>query len=97
MSGSFSQTWYATFLDSIPAEITTAELDFVERWLPVERFPSLLDLCCGSGRHATPLARRYDRRVDHDARRCRAAATRNGVASTTCAISRRSASGSTRW
>lgn len=69
MSGSFSQTWYATFLDSIPAEITKAELDFVERWFPVERFRSLLDLCCGSGRHAIPLARRgYDVvGVDHDA------------------------------
>jgi len=54
----FSSTWYSTFLDSIPAEITQTEIGFVERWLPLERFPSVLDLCCGSGRHALPLARR---------------------------------------
>jgi SAM-dependent methyltransferase len=67
--GDFSPTWYATFLDSIPAEITQVELGFVERWLPSERFPSILDLCCGSGRHALPLARRGYRvlGVDHNA------------------------------
>ncbi|MGH2900742.1 MAG: class I SAM-dependent methyltransferase [Solirubrobacteraceae bacterium] len=69
MNGSFSPAWYATFLDSIPAELTEVELAFVERWLPVGRFPFLLDLCCGSGRHAIPLARRgYEvLGVDHDA------------------------------
>lgn len=69
MSATFSPTWYATFLDSIPAEITQTELGFVERWLPVERFPFVLDLCCGPGRHAIPLAHRgYEvLGVDHDA------------------------------
>src|SRR5690242_1354214 len=57
----FSGEWYATFLESLPAGITATEIAFVERQLPRAGFPSLLDLCCGPGRHAGELSRRgYD-------------------------------------
>ena len=53
----FSATWYDIFLDPIPSRDTTAETAFVLRHLPPDRFPSLLDVCCGPGRHAMHLAR----------------------------------------
>jgi SAM-dependent methyltransferase len=33
-------------------------VDFLERQLPLARYPRLLDVCCGPGRHANPLAAR---------------------------------------
>ncbi len=54
----FSQEWYETFLDQIPREQTKAELAFIERQLPLLSHPSILDVCCGSGRHANALAQR---------------------------------------
>jgi SAM-dependent methyltransferase len=58
MQNELSPTWYSTFLDSIAPEVTQAEIAFLERQLPRSSFPSILDLCCGPGRHALPLARR---------------------------------------
>ena len=52
----FSASWYRTFLDPIEEAQTRPELDFVARNLPRNAFPSLLDVCCGPGRHAAPLA-----------------------------------------
>src|SRR5262249_24100095 len=49
---------YETFLESIPVETTRAEVSFIERQLPVNSFPVILDLCCGPGRHASALAER---------------------------------------
>ncbi|HTO52395.1 MAG TPA: class I SAM-dependent methyltransferase [Myxococcota bacterium] len=63
----FSSEWYAIFLDSIPAATTEAELRGIERWLPAGRFPRLLDVCCGPGRHARALAARGHRVLGVDA------------------------------
>lgn len=52
----YSQIWYETFLETIPEAATLAEVAFVRRHFPVARFSSLLDLCCGTGRHAGHLA-----------------------------------------
>jgi SAM-dependent methyltransferase len=52
----FSSTWYTVFLETMPLAATEAEIAFVLRHLPPARFPRLLDLCCGPGRHATQLA-----------------------------------------
>lgn len=61
MPNAYSADWYEIFLDSIPAPITDSEISFVERQLPRAEFPFLLDLCCGSGRHAAELSNRgYD-------------------------------------
>lgn len=52
-----SKQWFETFLDTVPQSQTTAEVAFLARQLPPPRFRHLLDLCCGPGRHASPLAR----------------------------------------
>ncbi|HEX6133361.1 MAG TPA: class I SAM-dependent methyltransferase [Longimicrobiales bacterium] len=52
----YSAVWFATFLESIPATQTAAEVAFLQRQLPLPGFRRILDLCCGSGRHAIPLA-----------------------------------------
>jgi SAM-dependent methyltransferase len=53
----FSSKWYDTFAATIPDAATELEIAFVRRHLPVERFPRILDLGCGAGRHAAPLSR----------------------------------------
>lgn len=65
----YSARWFETFLDTLPRERTEDEVAFLERVVPRERFPRLLDLCCGPGRHALELARRgYEvTGVDRDA------------------------------
>ncbi len=51
----YSGAWYATFLDTIPAAQTANEVAFIRRQLPVKSYRSILDVCCGQGRHANPL------------------------------------------
>jgi SAM-dependent methyltransferase len=55
-TGSYSRQWYAAFLDTIPQDQTDREAAFVARQLPLPRFRRVVDLCCGSGRHARALA-----------------------------------------
>jgi SAM-dependent methyltransferase len=52
----YSSIWFSTFLDTIPTAQTAREVAFLERQLPLSRHPTVLDLCCGTGRHAIPLA-----------------------------------------
>jgi SAM-dependent methyltransferase len=52
----FSPTWYSLFMDTMPTAAGEAETAFVARHLPPAQFPRLLDLCCGSGRHAARFA-----------------------------------------
>jgi SAM-dependent methyltransferase len=52
----YSALWYRTFLDSIPEAQTAAEVAFLGRQLPLPAHRRILDLCCGSGRHAFALA-----------------------------------------
>jgi SAM-dependent methyltransferase len=53
----YSPLWFELFLHGTPAATTAREIAFLERQLPRARYPRLLDLCCGPGRHALPLAR----------------------------------------
>jgi SAM-dependent methyltransferase len=55
-SAQFSSDWYEIFLDRIPREQTEAEVAFIARHLPLASHPSVLDVCCGPGRHANALA-----------------------------------------
>jgi SAM-dependent methyltransferase len=58
-SGSvYSPQWFELFLRRIDPAQTARECDFLARQLPLPNHRRLLDLCCGEGRHATPLARR---------------------------------------
>ena len=56
-TNTYSPTWIETFLTEYPAGQTEAEVAFLVRQLPMPDFSSVLDLCCGVGRHSLPLAR----------------------------------------
>ena len=58
MSNEYSGTWFSRFLDSIDHDQTAREVDFIARQLPLPDYQKVLDLCCGSGRHARLLAAR---------------------------------------
>jgi SAM-dependent methyltransferase len=53
---SYSALWFRTFLDSIDPAQTATEVAFLQRQLPLPAYAHVLDLCCGNGRHAMPLA-----------------------------------------
>lgn len=55
-SHQYSPAWYATFLETIPASQTASEVAFISRQMPLASHASILDMCCGPGRHANPLA-----------------------------------------
>jgi SAM-dependent methyltransferase len=54
----YSTTWFELFLDTIDPEQTEREAAFVARWLPQPAYTTVLDICCGLGRHARALAQR---------------------------------------
>ena len=56
MPNEFPPIWFETFLSPISAAPVDRELAFVQRHLPAAEFPRLLDVPCGIGRHAGPLA-----------------------------------------
>ena len=56
MPNAYSRTWFELFLEARPT--TEQEVDFVARHLPNPPYARVLDLCCGQGRLANPLARR---------------------------------------
>ena len=58
MSGinSYSRCWFETFLGRIDQTIVAREVRFLRRQLAPQA--CVLDLCCGPGRHAQPLAAR---------------------------------------
>lgn len=57
MANEYSADWFRIFLSRIPAEQTAREVEFLRRQLPLPSHGRVLDLCCGAGRHALPLAR----------------------------------------
>jgi len=75
LSQHVSSAWYADFFTelpnefwrrAVPPEATTAEIDFVEERLGLAPGSRLVDVPCGSGRHAIALARRGHRVVGLD-------------------------------
>jgi SAM-dependent methyltransferase len=81
MPNEYSPRWFASFMDTMPEEWTALEVEGICRRLPRPAFRRVLDICCGSGRHAAALsARGYEvTGVDRDAealRRARASAPR---------------------
>jgi SAM-dependent methyltransferase len=56
MANEYSRQWFEIFLDTIPADQTRHEVAFLRRNLPLPQFHRVLDVCCGSGRHARLLA-----------------------------------------
>jgi ubiquinone/menaquinone biosynthesis C-methylase UbiE len=53
-TNSYSRLWFDTFLGRIDPAIVDREVAFLRRQLPARA--RVLDLCCGPGRHAHPLA-----------------------------------------
>jgi SAM-dependent methyltransferase len=56
MSNEYSDRWFQAFLDTVPEDWTRAEIAGVTGRLPLPGFRRVLDVCCGAGRHAGPLA-----------------------------------------
>ncbi|WP_102127111.1 class I SAM-dependent methyltransferase [Deinococcus planocerae] len=54
----YTPTWFELFLATIEPAQTEREADFLARQLPLPALRRVLDLCCGTGRHAHALARR---------------------------------------
>jgi len=54
--GAYSRTWYDVFARTVPAETTAREVLFLVRLLPNPPYSRVLDVACGTGRHAIPLA-----------------------------------------
>jgi SAM-dependent methyltransferase len=60
-ANAYSRLWFETFLRTQSPEWTAREVAFVARRAPLPAYRTLLDVCCGEGRHAIPLAERgYD-------------------------------------
>jgi SAM-dependent methyltransferase len=76
MSNNYSTTWFTLFLDTIEPTQTDREAAFVARWLPQPDYMTVLDLCCGRGRHARALARRGYRMTGVDVSAAALAAAR---------------------
>src|SRR5690349_4380611 len=58
MTNSYSATWFETFLRDFSPAQTEREIAFLARHLSQPTYRRVLDLCCGLGRHAIPLAAR---------------------------------------
>jgi SAM-dependent methyltransferase len=54
----FGEDYFEIYADAFPAERTTMEVEAVVELLGVEPGARILDLACGHGRHAIPLAQR---------------------------------------
>jgi SAM-dependent methyltransferase len=60
-ANAYSRLWFETFLRTQSPEWTAREVAFVARQAPKPMYRTLLDICCGEGRHVIPLAERgYD-------------------------------------
>ena len=54
VTNAYSSQWFKLFLET--QSFTSTELEFLQRQLPNPPYKHLLDLGCGQGRHANPLA-----------------------------------------
>jgi SAM-dependent methyltransferase len=57
MNNHYSTTWFELFATPIDPAQTEHEIAFVARWLPQPDYTTVLDVCCGPGRHARALAK----------------------------------------
>jgi SAM-dependent methyltransferase len=52
----YSRRWFGSFLETIPEEWTAGEVAGIIQRIPLPAFRTVLDVCCGTGRHAGLLA-----------------------------------------
>ena len=57
IANTYTAQWFSVFLDQISEEQTAHEVRFLRQFLPPEGFSAVIDLCCGTGRHARALAK----------------------------------------
>lgn len=57
-ANTYSALWFQLFMPLQSEEMTRKDVAFLARQLPLPRYHRVLDLCCGYGRHALPLAER---------------------------------------
>jgi SAM-dependent methyltransferase len=55
-ANSYSDLWFAVFLESIRPDQSAREARFLMEQLPFPAFRTVLDVCCGEGRHTQLLA-----------------------------------------
>ena len=56
VANEFPEVWFETFLSPGNAAPVHRELEFIQRHFPLPEFIRLIDVPCGIGRHAGPLA-----------------------------------------
>ena len=56
MTNAYTPRWFELFLRPLDPAQTARETAFLCRQLPRDRFPRVVDVCCGPGRHAHALA-----------------------------------------
>ncbi len=56
IANEYSPRWFASFMDTMPEAWTALEVSGVVRRLPLPAFRRVLDICCGTGRHAARLS-----------------------------------------
>jgi SAM-dependent methyltransferase len=57
-TNSYSPQWFEFFHATITEQRTEREVAFISQVAPLPSFRNVLDVCCGSGRHARALAKR---------------------------------------
>jgi SAM-dependent methyltransferase len=58
VTNEYTPQWFDVFLESMPGELTTAEVEAIAERLPRPQFQRILDICCGPARHAASLGSR---------------------------------------
>jgi SAM-dependent methyltransferase len=58
MKNNYSKSWFEMFLQTIKPAQTELEVAFISHYLPQPTYKTILDVCCGFGRHAYLLAER---------------------------------------
>lgn len=56
MANEYSEAWFEFFMKNKDPNETKLEADFIMRNIPVTSYKSVLDICCGQGRHSRILA-----------------------------------------
>ena len=56
MTNIYTARWFDLFMRPISPEQTAREVDLLQAWLPLPAHARIVDVCCGTGRHAHQLA-----------------------------------------
>lgn len=54
----YSSSWYDAFMPGPSDDQTIKEVNFIANHLPMSNYQTILDVCCGTGRHSINLAKK---------------------------------------